>query len=293
MKLIQFEPLFLRDFVTDIWPFPLHNHNHYELMLVNKGQGFHVLNGKRTRYSSNVVFFLVPEDVHDFIIEEETHFSVIKFLPSVLKDGINKNNTDYWDNFLTSLGSRVPLLPEFKIETTVIERIKAIIQVMVAEWRQNKERVTELHSNLLRALLLILEKCINDPAGSEIRNYGDTKINRIQNYIHSHISRPEKLSLEELSKLFGMSQSTMRLFFRKEMGVSLRDYINSLKLEHIKERMLNSSNSLSEIAENFGFTDSSHFYRFFIKHTGFSPKAFRKLNKEYFLNHNSSIHRID
>jgi AraC-like DNA-binding protein len=40
--------------------------------------------------------------------------------------------------------------------------------------------------------------------------------------------------------------------------------------------MMNSNNTISEIAGEFGFADSSHFNKFFKQQTGANPLAYRK-----------------
>lgn len=275
MRLIQFEPLFLRNFTTRLWPFPLHNHNHYELILIQTGNGIHVLNGEKTAYEKGSVFFLSPEDSHDFIIDEETHFSVIKFLPGVLKGGINVSNTDLWNNLLLNLGRKF----SSHSQKAASENIKSIINVMITEWKEHHEKVSEIHTHLLRSLLLIIDKELREAIDIPISDYEITTIERIQNYIHAHICFPEKLSIQHMSNTFGMSGSGFRMFFTKQMEMPLRDYINSLKLQQIKERMNNSTGTLSQIAQDLGFTDSSHLNRFFKKQTQMNPLAYKKSQK--------------
>lgn len=279
MKLIQFEALFFRDFSTTVWPFPLHSHNHYELMYIKKGKGIHILNGKKSDYGSDSVFFLLPEDEHDFQIEEETHFNVIKFLPSILKGGINTSNTDFWDNLLKGLSRKFKLNNENHIQPLQLEKMRSIIEILMLDWRQQGEKVGELHIHLLRSVLLILNNSFEYNIEKDIRQLEDSLIDRIQNYIHTYICYPDKLSVKELSEFFIMSESGLRITFRNKMGISLREYIYSLKLQLIKERISNSSSTFSEIARDFGFTDPSHFHRFFLNHTGITPMLYRKENR--------------
>lgn len=276
MKLIQFEALFIRDFSTTVWPFPLHSHNHYELMYIMKGRGIHILNGSESDYSGNSVFFLLPEDEHDFQISEETHFRVIKFLPGILKGGTNSSKTDFWDNLLYGLARKIQLNNGKKIQDIQLEKIRGIIEIMILDWKQHDEKTGDVHIHLLRSVLLILNNAFGDHTDKDIIHFEDALIDRMQNYIHSYICHPDKLSVKALGLFFRMSESTIRITFKNKMGMSLREYIYSLKLQLIKERMRNSSSTFSEIARDFGFTDPSHFHRFFLGRTGVTPMSYRK-----------------
>jgi len=265
MKLIQFEPIFIRYFSTGDWPFPLHNHNHYELMFIDKGKGVHELNGNRTIYKDKAVFFLSPEDKHHFYIEEETRFSVIKFLPNVLKSGINTNNTDYWNHFLDSLIRKRQENLKIWDELLPMDKIEPLVKLMISEWQENNQKTTELHIHLLRSVLLIIRNSTGNM--DDTGDPGITMIEQIQNYIHSNIYFPEKISVKHLSEVFRMSDSKFRSFFTKNMGVSLTEYKTSLKTELIKERIATSDMSLKEISLEFGFNDPSHFSKFLKKQT--------------------------
>jgi len=275
MKLIQFEPLFIRDYTAEVWPFPMHNHNHYEFIYINRGAGKHKLNGNISSYRSGDIFFLRPEDEHIIIIEEETHFSVLKFLPNALKGGVNQSNTDFWDNVLRTIAREIRANKDYAVGTHN-KKIRGLVEVLIADWRENDEKVTELHTHLLRSILLLLEESFHKSVENNYVDLGNSTIGRMQNYIHTFIYYPEKLTVKQLASVFKMSESGIRNLFKREMEMPLREYIAALKIQQIVDRLQNSSSTISEIAQDYGFSDSSHFYRFFVKHTGESPKRFRK-----------------
>ncbi|MDM1096909.1 helix-turn-helix transcriptional regulator [Myroides odoratimimus] len=275
MKLVQFEPLFLRHFRTEEWPFTYHNHNHYELMLISEGSGIHNLNKEQSVYQGDTVFFLSPEDSHHFYIEKRTRFRVIKFLPSAVKDGVNASTTDYWDNLLINLGRRWEVVKRNVVDIELVNKIISIIDLMIIEWEVNNKKVSELHTNLLRSVLLLMDKYTADNTHI-IDQYDTSKIERIQNYIHANIHAPEKLVLKRLSYSFGLSESGFRNYFSTNMGMNLTQYINGLKIEMIKKRIKHSDHNLSAIALEFGFTDASYFTKYFIKHTALTPLQFKK-----------------
>lgn len=245
-------------------------------MFISGGSGRHELNRLTTSYSGNTIFFLSPEDSHYFEIKDETCFSVIKFLPTVLKGGINTSATDFWDHLLNSLVRKWNSVNEKNADVQVTNKLFAIVELMIGEWQENNEQVTEIHTNLLRSLLLVMDKHIKGNGDIGITQYGVTQIERIQHYIHSNIFLPDKLTLKHLSDTFGQSVSGLRGVFKNKMGMSVGAYISSLKIEMIKGRIRNSDHSLSDIALEFGFADPSHFNKFFQKHTATTPLRYKK-----------------
>ena len=79
---------------------------------------------------------------------------------------------------------------------------------------------------------------------------------------------PEKLKVDVLASQFHLSPTYISEFFRKNMGVSLREYIAKSRLKLVEIRLLYSDFKLVEIAEELGFTDASHLSRTFKKYSG-------------------------
>jgi AraC family transcriptional regulator, transcriptional activator of pobA len=65
---------------------------------------------------------------------------------------------------------------------------------------------------------------------------------------------------------------------KKETGKSAQEYIQNKVINVAKERVLDSSKSISEIAYEIGFKYPSHFTRLFKQHVGQSPNEYRSLN---------------
>ena len=65
---------------------------------------------------------------------------------------------------------------------------------------------------------------------------------------------------------------------KKETGKTAQEYIHLKLLDVAKEKIFDSTKSLSEIAYELGFKYPQHFSRFFKQHLGMSPNEYRNLN---------------
>ncbi|MBS6196561.1 MAG: helix-turn-helix transcriptional regulator [Clostridiales bacterium] len=92
------------------------------------------------------------------------------------------------------------------------------------------------------------------------------------NYIHSHLS--ENLSLDVLSKQFFVSKGYLSRIFRDYMGISIHQYILSLRLEGCRNAIQNGL-PIVEVVEMYGFQDYSSFYRAFKNAFSVSPREYR------------------
>jgi AraC-like DNA-binding protein len=75
-----------------------------------------------------------------------------------------------------------------------------------------------------------------------------------------------------------MSESRFSRVFKEVVGIGYKEYLNSVRLNQANRLLLNTSQSVSDIAYACGFNDSNYFSTFFKKTNGMSPLEFRKLN---------------
>lgn len=97
------------------------------------------------------------------------------------------------------------------------------------------------------------------------------------NYIRNHLN--EKITLNKLADLCHISPSYYsKLFASLNIG-SLSTYVNHLKIEKAKEFLCDTNLSISSIANDLGYRDSSYFIKLFRLETGQTPTSYRTLNQ--------------
>jgi len=86
------------------------------------------------------------------------------------------------------------------------------------------------------------------------------------------------ISRDAASGLAGMSPSHFSRVFRKVVGMSYQEYVNSKRITKAKDLLRTSPRSITEIAVYLGFADTTGFGRIFKKLTGHTPSAYRNLS---------------
>lgn len=100
----------------------------------------------------------------------------------------------------------------------------------------------------------------------------------IINYPHIH-----ECSLENLSKMFNISTSALKLHFKKQCLISLGDFVQQQCLLKAQELLLLGIDPVRDISQQLGYTDVSNFSRAFRNYMGCSPNEV-KLHPERFRN---------
>ncbi len=125
-------------------------------------------------------------------------------------------------------------------------------------------------------LIGLMRKSIDITNNEELSVTEGINVTEILDYINDNFL--EKITLDELSFIFRTNRSTLCKEFKSNTGMTITEYINNKKLNVAKNKVLYSSRTFTEIAEELNFESIHYFTRFFKKMTGFSPKEYRKQN---------------
>ena len=64
--------------------------------------------------------------------------------------------------------------------------------------------------------------------------------------------------------------------FKQKYGVTVVDYLTELRIEEAKKLLLETDMTVSEVAEEVGFSDTSYFSKVFLKSAGIPPSSYRR-----------------
>ena len=103
-------------------------------------------------------------------------------------------------------------------------------------------------------------------------------ITPVEEYIRSNFTK--NITLEELSAISNRSVSYISKLFSVEYGISPKQYILDLRMNHAQKLLRTSNLSISEISTQCGFDDVFYFSRLYKSKIGISPSAERKTRIE-------------
>ena len=94
-------------------------------------------------------------------------------------------------------------------------------------------------------------------------------------YLHEHFTDPQ-LSMEQLSRMCGMSDTYFRRLFRREFHETPIRYLNRLRLRKALELLQSGAFGVGEVSEKCGFNNIHYFSAFIKRETGLNPSQCRK-----------------
>lgn len=265
--------LVLKEFMDEC-PRGAHAHTFFELIYIVSGSGRQSINGIEFEYKRGNLFLVAPDDTHVFKIETTSRFFFIRFNKGFVDASRNENDLIQQLELILQNARHEPgcILKSETDRKAVSNLMEIIIQEHLERDIYNKELIRQL----IGTLLVFIARNINRSFPDKIDETSDKRAINILQYIQANIYYPEKLKAGYISKHFGIAESYLSSYFKKQANESLQQYIQNYKLKLIENRLLHSNMRIREIADEFGFTDKSHLNKIFKKYRGVNPTDFKK-----------------
>ncbi len=97
----------------------------------------------------------------------------------------------------------------------------------------------------------------------------------VKEFLRENFAEPP--ALDELARIARVHPAHLTRVFRQFERCTVGDYVREARIDHARQKILGSHESLVEIALAAGFADQTHFTRSFKRITGMTPTEFRRI----------------
>lgn len=237
-----------------------HWHEHIELLYFLSGKCSFTCNGKVFPVRANDFVVVNNSEIHSYIASENVSYFCILIYPEFFHD-VNFNTKTLIDNIIHN--------DKF---------IREIIIKMYSEYASAEKGSDMVLKGMAYQLMAYLFRNFVSTHLSDKETYLNAskleRINTILDYISKHYQ--EKISTLELAKLCYISEGHLCRFFKNNIGKSATEYINEFRIEKAAVMLINTDESITNIATEVGFEDMNYFSRTFKKIRKESPMEYRK-----------------
>lgn len=129
----------------------------------------------------------------------------------------------------------------------------------------------KINEQLFSILTLIMEQSWNPDA--KLLSFKQQSLIDVREYIDAHYA--EKISLDRLSEVFSINKYYLERIFKEQFGVSIMNYLLSIRITHAKQLLRFSDKSIEQIGLECGISPLYYFSRIFKQTEGLSPSEYR------------------
>lgn len=260
-----------------------HHHDYFQVCFVLSGELLHKQEGESVKLCPGDAFIVPPGFIHSLHFEgNHSEIYSLSFEDRLFHTGFPHSNAYH---FLRELRSNVRSPHQNSVRLRVAlddEQFKSIHALMECLARQQKAVCpTDLSAapSLVAAIVYLLSQNYyshpqTDAQLPEPKSYTSVLL-QCKEYIDTHYNQP--LSLESLTKQFGLSRSSFCAAFPQFAGMPLQKYIAHQRITQAQTLIRSQPElTLTQIAGMVGYEDNSTFYRNFLRVTGIPPSQYKE-----------------
>jgi AraC family transcriptional activator of pobA len=248
-----------------------HRHDFFEVLYLQKGSGYHVIDANKYEIKPPCVFFMSPGQAHKLELSNDIEGYIFIFTSDFyLLNRRNQNSLIEFPFFYTIHQDNPPLLLQNEKDIRFLE---ILFRQSISETNQSSDFTIEL----LRSILdLILTTCAaRYPINENLVNKGKGQI-LVKRFFHLVEENYQKnLSLSEFAGMIGVTTNHLTQIVKQLTGKTSSQIMKAKQLLEIKRLLVHTNLNVSEIANQLNFEDQSYFTKFFKRETGITPLQYR------------------
>ena len=234
--------------------------DYYILHVVEKGKGILDVNGRRTPFKEGDIFLVPPHIKVAYSADE------------------NDPCLYYWVAYSGLMATELTIKTGLSVANTYVispAKITSVLQI-IKEMNEIATNVSGVEYKLLGHLYILFSELLNenDPLVLQEKNH----VNKTIEYLQMHYQ--EELHINDLAKHLLLDRTYLYRLFKKQIGLSIKEYLINLRIEKAKDLIINTNQSLHSISVLVGYASYLSFSNTFKEKVKMTPNVFRKTHKQ-------------
>jgi AraC family transcriptional regulator, transcriptional activator of pobA len=251
-----------------------HRLNYYILFLVTDDIGRHSIDDKDYYFSKGTFFAIRKNKLHKFYFNDKAKgyllFFKEEFLHNYLSEFELSKTLHAFNELLAS--------PKTQLESNDFIEMLYLLEKIESEYTKISDSYSK---NIIRSKIHILLTKIHR---FKSRGYDKIQLSKylkdyikFQDLLEENYSKTKKV--KDYARFMGFSSKKLNTIIKYVSNKPAKEFIDEFIIIKAKKKLLYSNSSIKEIAFELSFNDPTNFFKYFKKHTSFTPENFRKRYK--------------
>ncbi len=270
----EFSIIPIRDFIKEVGAASIGNIRFYALLMIEQGSGAITIDPDTTELEKAQIYFINYHQFLRFESVEGCAGSAVLFTRSFYNLIYTGNRKLKNDTAFSGLPSMIQLSKkEFGVFQNTVKEIER-------EFSSDAALKNELICLQLKVLMLkYIRKTENIGYVNFKTNFKHSYVEQFKTLVDRHFKEMKRTSA--YASQLGISPNYLNALVKEKLEISAETFIQQRVTLEAQRLLLNTSLSVSEISFELGFSDKSHFGKYFKKTTDESPNSYRKKFQHY------------
>lgn len=251
-----------------------HKVNSYILIFIEDNLGKHSIDYTDFYYTKGTILAIRKNKAHHFYKNNKVRGYFLIFNEEFLNSYLNQREVSK----TIQMFNEVLVSPKTQLKEGEFVEVFYFLRQIENEF---SERLDEYSFRIIRSLLHILITLMHRIKSKgynkeQLSNYLREFI-KFQNLLENDYSKSKKVNY--YANKLGFSTKKLNTIVQYIADKPVKSFIDDLVIIKAKSFLLNSSLSVKEVAFKLGFKDPTNLYKYFKKHTNYTPETFRKQYK--------------
>ena len=258
---------------------PIHWHEEIEFTIINDGVGEYKIDLIPYELERGDLVLIKPFSLHSIhpIDNKNMHWNTMVFNLNMLNSAVIDGCLIKYFAPLLNNEHQLPLIIK-KNSLGYAELFKTITKIFACYDAKDIAFEIELKSLLYHffALLYKYDLIVKNKA-TPLSNDVTNKMKIILNYIKQNYM--DDISIKDMCSICNFSEYHFMRFFKKYIGMTCIEYINTYRLEMASKLLDTTTSSIMDISFEVGFNNVSYFNKLFKSKYKLTPREFREINQ--------------
>ena len=247
-------------------PTRLHNHDEFEILLINSGSSSVYIANKEYKVSTGDMVFINPMEIHEVIPDNATTYAhqCICCDLSIVMHGQSCGNIS------NECSGIVPIVKGSTLHG--IQLSELFKKVFDAFKRDEKTAAMEVCAYITLLFSYLLKNSLVD---AHRTNNKETEFcSNVIDYIKKHYM--ENITSKQAADACFLNHSYFCRKFKENFGVKFSSYLNIHRISEARKRFEENVETITDISVRCGFETPAYFSRCFKEFVGVSPQEYKK-----------------
>lgn len=248
----------------------LHTAQFFILIYITKGQGYHTIDFTDYKYKAGTILTIRKQQIQKFFKNTTAEGYLLLFKDEFLVSYLEKVESQKTIQLFNELLGN----PKIELSTKDNKEIRPIIDRLGEEYFT---KMDDYSLGIIRSELHILItklyriKSMSNQVVTDKKYL--TEFIALQELVEHKVKDTTRVS--DYAKMMGVSTKTLNNICKSIVHTTAKEFIDDICTKQIKRLLINTTLSITEIAYESGFEESSNFYKYFKRQIGMSPDQYR------------------